>query len=156
MIQRFSNGRRVGKTEEFNNENTNNLDLSETTDIETVEMSEIESSLSKEELVDMLNIFLDNLRDNNTLEGVEEFTKRKEILILGNDYEDIRLSCTLLEILDDYYMDSDSNKAYIKLGKVLTELTGKSVSNKHIEFNSEIHKVVLWHPGTFYKWRVFM
>lgn len=154
MVERFTNGRRVIKTAEFNNENINNLDLNETVSAESIGLMETE--LSKEELVDTLNIFLDNLRDKETLEGVDEFDKRKSILVLGNDYEDIRLSCTLLEVLDDYYMDSDNDKAYIKLGKILSELTGKAVSNKHIIFNSEIHKVLLWHPGTFYKWRTFM
>lgn len=113
-------------------------------------------TLSKEELIDTLNIYLEALKGKNELKDLEEYEKRCDIMCLGQDYEDLRLTCTILEVLDDYSVNGNSDIAYIKLSKILAELTGKAYSMSHISFNENLKPLMLWHPGTFNKWRLYL
>ncbi|WP_394863435.1 hypothetical protein [Paraclostridium bifermentans] len=113
-------------------------------------------TLSKEELIDTLNIYLEALKNNNELKDLEEYEKRCDIMCLGQDYEDLRLTCTILEVLDDYSVNGNSDVAYIKLSKILGELTGRTYSMAHIRFNDNLKPLMLWHPGTFNKWRLYL
>lgn len=112
--------------------------------------------IDKETLVEVLKAFIDGLVDGEDLQNYEDYQNRFDVFQLGESYEDIRLSATILEVLEEYFRYSNKDVIRIKIGKIVSELTGKGMTNKGIIPSKEACAAMLWHPGTFPKWRTYM
>lgn len=112
--------------------------------------------IDKETLVNVLNSFIEGLIDGEDLQNYEDYQNRFDVFQLGESYEDIRLSATILEVLEEYFTYMNKDVVRIKLGKIISELTGKAVVNKGIAYTKEAYQATLWHPGSFPKWRTYM